>query len=152
MFEGKFVTNLDYPGVVGPILSVFGIHPKNIGRLSGYSFRRMSWSWSLRTYEIRSSWIPEKNLEDYRVATAARVYFRDRPDITYRDPLTDFSIQRTEVFFEIFENNAWSLVWRHVFEYGELASLRSAFHDAFGAINTLSWEIVLPELPDKNSL
>ena len=85
MFEGNFVTVLDTPGNIGPVIAVFGIHPRDIGRLPGYNFRRLSWSWIHRTYEIRSSWIPEHKLYWFRVAEAARVYFRDRPDITYRE-------------------------------------------------------------------
>lgn len=150
MFNGNFVTVFDNPGNVGPMIAVFDVHPRNVARLPGYNFRRVSWSWNLRTYEIRSSWIPEHRLDMFRVATAARVYFRDRPDITFRDmPLEN---QRTEIFFDIYEENAWSNVWRHVFEYGELAALRSAFLASFLECVNFPWEITLPEIAHEPNL
>jgi len=152
MFEGNFVTVFDSLGNFGPTLSVFDVHPKNIARISGYAFRRVSWSWVHRTYEIRSAWIAENKLNDFRVAEAARVYFRDRPDITYRDPLQDPRIQRTEIFFDIYENKAWTNVWRYVFEYGELASLRSAFLASFQECVKFPWEITLPEIAHDSTL
>ena len=152
MFEGNFVTILDNPGNVGPVLSVFDVHPRNVGRLPGFNFRRVSWSWTHQTYEIRSSWIAETKLEDFRVADAARVYFRDRPDITYRNPPENPKFQRTEIFFDIYENKAWGNVWRHVFEYGELAALRSAFLASFQDCTKFPWEMTLPEIAGNPSL
>lgn len=152
MFEGKFVTVFDTLGNFGPILSVFDVHPKNVARISGFAFRRLSWSWVHRTYEIRCSWIAEHKSDMFRIGDAARVYFRDRPDITYREPLPDPSIQRTEIFFDIYENKAWSNVWHNVFEYGELATLRNAFLAAFHHCATLPWEIALPETAPDSTL
>ncbi len=154
MFEGNFVSIVqeDAPANIGPTISIFGVRPHNIGRIPGFSYRRLSWSWFQKTYEIRAGWIDETKSENFRVATATRVFFRDRPDITYTESLSDISIQRTEVFFEIFENNGWTLVWRHVFEYGELSALRVAFRVAFGETGNFPWEITLPDLSALPSL